>query len=242
MIPEVEAERSWLFKHVVTQEVAYESLPFAIREELHENTARVIEAGEPEGSEQQLDLLAHHYWHSANTEKKREYLVKAGEAAQANYANVAAIEYFERAIPLLDGTRPLACHAAARRGASRWPGDWPGAESAYRSALGLADELGDSAAAAWTDTSLADLARKRGEFDEASEWLDAARQGFEALGDRVGAGRVLQISGTVAATRGDFGTARSAAGGKPRNPTGARRQGCDGRAALEPRDHGGVRR
>ncbi len=88
-------------------------------------------------------------------------------------------------------------------------GDWPGAESAYREALGLADGLDDGSAAAWTDTSLADLARKRGDYDEATEWLDdRAGSGSRRLDDRVGIGRVLQISGTVAATRGDFATAR----------------------------------
>ncbi len=54
--------------------------------------------------DQQLDLLAHHYWHSDNLEKKREYLVKAGEAAQAKYANAAAIDYFERARTAARGT------------------------------------------------------------------------------------------------------------------------------------------
>ena len=46
---DVEAQRSYLFKHVVTQEVAYESIPFAIRESLHESAAQVIEATEPGG-------------------------------------------------------------------------------------------------------------------------------------------------------------------------------------------------
>jgi len=205
--PDVEADRSWLFRHVVAQEVAYESLPFAIREELHESTARVIEASEPAGGEQHLDLLAHHYWRSTNLEKKREYLVRAGEAAQAKYANAAAIDYFRRIVPLLEGSDRW--DVTRRLGeVLEVAGDWPGAEAAYRDALGLADRAGDESAAAWTDTSLADLARKRGDYDEATKWLRAALDRFEELGDKVGMGRVLQISGTVAATRGDFATAR----------------------------------
>ncbi len=205
--PDREADQSYLFKHVVTQEVAYESLPFAIRSMLHERVGHYVEETEADAIERNLDLLAHHYWHSENLAKKREYLVRAGEAAQANYANVAAIDYFERAAPLLEGT-------------DRWrvtrslgevlevAGDWPRAEAVYRETLSVAGELRDDAAAGWTETSLADLARKRGEFDEASGWLDAAHARFEALGDRAGLGRVLQIQGTVAATRGDFDAAR----------------------------------
>ena len=41
-----EDEQSYLFKHVVTQEVAYESMPFAIRAMLHERTGGYIEETE----------------------------------------------------------------------------------------------------------------------------------------------------------------------------------------------------
>ena len=202
-----EADESYLFKHVVTQEVAYESTPYALRADLHERVGGHIEASEPDAVDRNLDLLAHHYWLSGNQPKRREYLVRAGDAAQANYANAAAIDYFERAAPLLDGaerwrvTRSL---GEVREVA----GDWPGAESSYRDALALAADENDIAAAAWTETSLADLFRKRGDYDQASEALEAARAAFATLGDKVGTGRVLQLAGTVAATRGDFETAR----------------------------------
>ena len=100
---DVEADDSYLFKHVVTQEVAYESLPFGIRAALHGRVGRHVEESEPEAIDRNLDLLAHHYWHGDNPAKKREYLVRAGKAAQATYANAAAINYFERAAPLLEG-------------------------------------------------------------------------------------------------------------------------------------------
>ena len=58
------AEQSYVFKHVVTQEVAYESMPFAIRSMLHERVGRHIEATERDAIDRHLDLLAHHYWRS----------------------------------------------------------------------------------------------------------------------------------------------------------------------------------
>ena len=100
---EQEAEQSYLFKHIVTQEVAYESMPFAFRSMLHERVGRYIEATEPDAIERNLDLLAHHYWHGENLPKKREYLGRAGTAAEASYANAAAIGYFERLVPLVEG-------------------------------------------------------------------------------------------------------------------------------------------
>ena len=163
----------------------------------------------PEAVERNVDLLAHHFWQSENVPKKREYLVKAGSAAQANYANDAAIDYFERAVPLLkEGHR---WQITRRLGeVLEVTGDSARAEDTYRDARGVAEAAEDFTAVAWTDTSLADLARKRGDYDEASEWVESAREGFENLSDQAGIGRVLQLAGTVAATRGDFETARVA--------------------------------
>ena len=111
-----EDEQSYIFKHVVTQEVAYESMPFSIRAMLHERVGDHIEATEADAIGLQLDLLAHHYWHSENLAKKREYLVRAGEAAEASYANAAAIDYLERAAPLVPAERAGRTPAAARQG------------------------------------------------------------------------------------------------------------------------------
>src|SRR5262249_56082073 len=62
--PEIEAQQSYIFKHAVTQEVAYESMPFSFRSTLHERVGRHIEQTDADAIERNLDLLAHHYWHS----------------------------------------------------------------------------------------------------------------------------------------------------------------------------------
>ncbi|MGC1377068.1 MAG: tetratricopeptide repeat protein [Anaerolineales bacterium] len=96
----VEPQLAYLFKHVITQEVAYESLAYATRASLHEQFARYLEqvAGEDVGPF--LDLLAWHYERSQNLPKKREYLRKAGEAAQNAFANEAALSYLGKALAL----------------------------------------------------------------------------------------------------------------------------------------------
>ena len=98
-----EAEQAWMFKHLATQEVAYESLPFAVRAMLHGRVGDYIERAAGDSVDQRLDLLAHHYWHSDDQPKKVDYLRRAALAAQASYANAAAIDYFERLVPLIDG-------------------------------------------------------------------------------------------------------------------------------------------
>jgi hypothetical protein len=45
--------------------------------------------------------LAFHYGRSENKAKQMEYLRKAGEAAQKNFANDAALGYYGKLLPLL---------------------------------------------------------------------------------------------------------------------------------------------
>ena len=99
-----EAEQSYLFRHVLMQTVAYESMPFELRAMLHQRAAEEIERTEAGHLDRHLDLLAHHYWNSNDEAKKREYLWKAAEAAHASHANESAIVYFDRLVPLLSGS------------------------------------------------------------------------------------------------------------------------------------------
>ena len=95
-----DAQLTYLFKHVITQEVTYESLSYATRASLHEQFARYLEAFSDDETHPYLDLLAYHYERSNNLPKKREYLRKAGVAAQKAYANDAAIAYLSKALAL----------------------------------------------------------------------------------------------------------------------------------------------
>lgn len=96
-----EPQLAYLFKHVITQEVAYESLAYATRAGLHEQFAHYLELTAGENVSQFLDLLAYHYERSPNFPKKFEYLFKAGEAAEAAFANEAAMSYYLGAIEAL---------------------------------------------------------------------------------------------------------------------------------------------
>ena len=97
-----EPDLTYAFRHVLTQEVAYESLPFATRAVLHENLAAYIERTAGARVDQYVDQLAFHYGRSENVTKKREYLLKAGKRAQATYNNTTAIDYYQQVLPLVE--------------------------------------------------------------------------------------------------------------------------------------------
>jgi len=208
LTPDKHGDESWIFRHSVAQSVAYESIPFSFRSRLHEATGHYLERRDPEQIELRLDLLAHHFWNSPNLDKKIEYQRRAGDAAQATYANAAAIEYFERLATVVDENERSG--TLLKLGTVlELVGDWDRAENVESEALELAKASGDADAVGWAEAALAEVARKQGRYEEVRERLDRATEIFEAQGDRAGKGRVLHLAGTVAAQTGDLEAARA---------------------------------
>jgi predicted ATPase len=95
--PEVE----YLFKHALTQEVAYGTVLQERRKVLHEQTARAIEALYRANLEDHYSALAHHYSRSGNAAKAVEYLSLAGQQAARQSAHAEAITHLTTALELL---------------------------------------------------------------------------------------------------------------------------------------------
>ena len=196
-----EAEEAYLFKHIVTQEVAYESMPFAVRASLHRLVGDHLERSAGETLDQQLDLLAHHYWHSDDEAKKVTYLGRAADAAQEAYANTAAVDYLMRLSPLVGGVARVEVLLKLAR-ILTLVGDLGRAGEIGREARAAAEAEGDVSSMGWTEVALGEIARRQGRFDEAVERLRAAERDFTAIGDQAGVGRALHLLGTVSSQRG----------------------------------------
>ena len=95
--PEVE----YIFKHVLTQEVAYGTVLQELRKVLHEQTAQAIEVLYSSSLEEHYSELAHHYSRSGNTEKAVEYLGLAGQQAARHSANEEAVRHLTTALDFL---------------------------------------------------------------------------------------------------------------------------------------------
>jgi predicted ATPase len=94
-------EPDYLFKHALTQEVAYGTVLQDKRKALHERTAQAIEAVFHSKLEDHYSELAHHYTRGGNTEKAIEYLHLAGQQAVQQSANAEAVMHFTAALELL---------------------------------------------------------------------------------------------------------------------------------------------
>ena len=97
--PEVE----YLFKHALTQDVAYGTVLHEQRKALHEKTAQAMEALYTDSLSEHYRELAHHYSQSANTEKAVEYQRLAAEQAMERGVNEEAIQLLTTALALLEG-------------------------------------------------------------------------------------------------------------------------------------------
>jgi predicted ATPase len=71
----------YLFKHALTQEVAYGALLLERRKLLHERAGAAIELSYSARLEDYLEVLAHHYRHSENAVNAVEYSRRASEQA-----------------------------------------------------------------------------------------------------------------------------------------------------------------
>jgi predicted ATPase/class 3 adenylate cyclase/regulation of enolase protein 1 (concanavalin A-like superfamily) len=95
-------EREYVFKHVLTQEAAYNSLLKRECRTIHKRVAQALEQLSPDRLDEQLSLLAYHWEHADEPEQAIPYLLRAGEQARVAHANEEAIAHLRRALHLLD--------------------------------------------------------------------------------------------------------------------------------------------
>ena len=85
------------FRHGLLQEVAYANLLDSTRRKLHKRVGEALEEINRESPEEVFALLARHFAEANEPEKAVEYLLKAGDAARALYADQDALEHYRKA-------------------------------------------------------------------------------------------------------------------------------------------------
>ena len=87
-----------VFRHALTQDVAYESLAPERRRALHAAAGRALEASHAGRVDDVLDQLAFHYGASDARDKAIHYLGRSAERSAARYANVEAATLLSQAL------------------------------------------------------------------------------------------------------------------------------------------------
>ena len=90
----------YVFKHMLIQEAAYQSLLRSTRRQYHRQIAQVLEERFPGTCEEQPELLAHHYTEAGLQAPAVVYLQRAGQRAIERSAYVEAIAHLRQGLLL----------------------------------------------------------------------------------------------------------------------------------------------
>jgi class 3 adenylate cyclase/tetratricopeptide (TPR) repeat protein len=96
----------YLFKHALTQDVAYEGLLKSERQELHTRTAAAIESQFSGRLEEVTETLAFHWSRSGDLEKAVAALIAAGEKSMERFALTESQTHYRAAYEMLEQAPP----------------------------------------------------------------------------------------------------------------------------------------
>jgi class 3 adenylate cyclase/tetratricopeptide (TPR) repeat protein len=180
-------ELAYTFRHALLHDAAYESLLKHERRELHRRVAELIEELEADRRGELAPILAEHFDRAGEADRALPYLLEAGRSSLARFANHEARSFYERAaalLPVVDhdpaaAQRPEAVRRRVEIAVGKVQSGWtfkPTDEDLadLRSALPLAEALGDRALIIQAHYWLAYLLRLRGGRYETSAELQAS--------------------------------------------------------------------
>ncbi|MEM7539347.1 MAG: adenylate/guanylate cyclase domain-containing protein, partial [Chloroflexota bacterium] len=105
-----EPELTYIFKHIITQEVSYQTLLYDQRRQLHRSAAEWYEQTYASNLTPYYPLLVYHYHQADDDERELYYVQLAGERAAVQYANQEAITYYTRGLALVPESDFLTRH------------------------------------------------------------------------------------------------------------------------------------
>jgi class 3 adenylate cyclase/tetratricopeptide (TPR) repeat protein len=165
-------QRTFTFKHVLTQEAAYDSILLSNRRELHRRSAEALIARAPESAGD----ISRHLLAARQTVRAVPYLVQAGDKAAKAYATEEAIGYYRKAIELKSAVDDLVVVRRAYEGlggALNLANQIPEAQDTFKEMLALAESAGDIPMQISALNKLAGITALRfGQFGEATQLLD----------------------------------------------------------------------
>ncbi|MEW5958279.1 MAG: tetratricopeptide repeat protein [Chloroflexota bacterium] len=110
-------EEEYAFKHVLTQESVYQTIPPQQRTRLHRQVAEAMEQRYQASLSQFYAQLAYHYNRGQLAEKAVAYFCQAGEKSRRAYLYADAIYYFKQTLKQLE---EIPAHPPARANLNQW--------------------------------------------------------------------------------------------------------------------------
>src|SRR5262249_50975931 len=213
-------ELVYMFKHALTQDVAYGTLLLQRRAELHGLVGRAIEELYPDRLAEHYEVLAHHFSKAEDWPRALDYLLKAAEKATQAFGLRHALQ------PYAEGLYPAAL-AAVRRLGDHVPlppvmmihrpradlffgiGDFKGSRAEAELLVDLARRVGDRTAEAGALVRAANADQWCEDFPSARAPVSQALATPEAVGGRAASGGAADGRGYVQAVSGNLDEAEA---------------------------------
>ncbi|KAA3664859.1 MAG: hypothetical protein DWQ04_03590 [Chloroflexi bacterium] len=211
----VTADPEWiyLFQHAMTHEVAYESLPFARRQELHALVADWIQERNRDNLRPYHPILAFHYSRAGIHEDGLHFSLQAAEDARAIFANKEAVELYNlaeehlRALGIDERWETAVDLLTSRAEALRFLGAFSEAVIDVELANDLLDDK-FYASVIYKKPKvlnlLAELKTRQAQFSEAEEITSQVIQMLDSEGPSDELARAYQWSGFISSSLGDY--------------------------------------
>jgi class 3 adenylate cyclase/tetratricopeptide (TPR) repeat protein len=187
-----EPEPEYIFKHILTQEAAYQSLLSQQRKAYHRKVADALARLFWERGEEYAGLVAAHYERAEAWPRAFRYLQRAGDAARTSFAIKEAIDYYGRALQVADRLGDAA-ELAERLSLYERRGqllvrlaDVDGALEDYQRMRELAQAIGDKNAELRALNEIGALQAGRRDFVGAANFFDQALVLARDIGDQAG--------------------------------------------------------
>jgi predicted ATPase/class 3 adenylate cyclase len=191
----------YLFKHALLREVTYETLLKRQRRPYHAQAAAWLLAASGDRVEAYAELIAEHYDLAGMAETAAEWYLRAGQHAQAAYANDSALLAYTKARELLlvGAQARVLFHLGSLY---EMVGRWEDAEACYQTAL--AEATIDPLIQARVQRGYGRLLRLRSDFSPALTWFAQAQEMFCTLGNRLEETRTAAEMGVVYWLQGNY--------------------------------------
>ncbi len=216
-----EPDLAYMFKHIITQEVAYNLMLFKQRRRLHQAIAEWFEGRHADDLSNHYSTLAYHWNKVAEGQdadpaiisKAVDYLFKAANQASQNYANAEAAAHFKNALTLLHrlpasperdqqelGMQTMLAFSLVTQ---RGYGD-PEVEAAYRRAGELSAAVNETAQLGFILYGIFSFHSSRGEYKQGDELADRILALGESMNDQPLLAIGYQSKSIVAFCRGEL--------------------------------------
>jgi predicted ATPase/class 3 adenylate cyclase len=180
---------TYTFKHALIHDVAYSSMLFTHRQQIHEHIAAVIAKRYAGELDEQQAVLAHHELRAGHPDRAYPHLIKAALLAQTRYAHKEALSLYQQALAIApwrdhqnDETLDIQEASLLHENTGdllALTGDYAGARSSYEQLLALIKvrKIEDrSVRQAALERKIGSTYENQGDLAQALSWLSRAAE------------------------------------------------------------------